>query len=408
MCINMIGCLALLLGSVSSIVSGGAQISRRYAVVTNDFTMSDFNSWFKKVETTPTNVVLTFKDDIQKLYREISEADEVNVCRGGDVVLLRTDQKLFVGDGRHVKLEVRGFANDDAVGFELIQSFDARSFGRGVSVRYGRLLCSPDRKVRDGDVVIIGASELNRAGEKSNVDPVRLDGLRKFFREYVDTYNIKDVDKLEQLAGDSFGRLMRWMDAGELLGGVEVRCCHGSDVIEVSTEVTLLGRGDDPYTFPVVFKMRENANGFFVEDMLLSPADGGNRALDSAVDASEKLVAAINERDIQSVGNLLYDCKSGDLDKALLDRGLSWIKEAIDHKVEITQRHTVVRCASGGRMVGEVPVPCRLGGTNIVRRVVSVGAKIKCGDDGVRRCVDMSFPEWLKNKYDKDKECRER
>ena len=121
MCINMIGCLALLLGSVSSIVSGGAQISRRYAVVTNDFTMSDFNSWFKKVETTPTNVVLTFKDDIQKLYREISEADEVNVCRGGDVVLLRTDQKLFVGDGRHVKLEVRGFANDDAVGFELIQ-----------------------------------------------------------------------------------------------------------------------------------------------------------------------------------------------------------------------------------------------------------------------------------------------
>lgn len=45
-------------------------------------------------------------------------------------------------------------------------------------------------------------------------------------------------------------------------------------------------------------------------------------------------------------------------------------------------------------MVGEVPVPCGKGGTNIVRRVVFAGKKVKCADGIERR--EMDFSEWLK------------
>lgn len=393
-------CLVLIMSSVSLIGFGGVHIPRMNTVVTNDFSASEFNSYFTTVETTTTNLVLTFKGNVNSLYYRISDVDDVNECRGGQKISLRVDQTLWVGDGRHVSLVVKGCADETSAGFELVKAFDGRAFGRGVAVFYGRLLLqSKSRKIREGDIVIVGAKEMNMRVGGLCADPIKIGKIRHFIMELIEAYNEKDVKRLKLLSGGAYDRLLRWMDAGELLGGVEVLSCHERDVITACVEITLLGSGDDPYTFTSNIELTENNGTYYIKGISLF--DRWNRSLDSAIEASEMLIKAINRRDLTAVKDLLYGGEGRDLGELLLERGLMWIKDAVDRRVKIPQCRMVVRCAQGRRMEGEVLVPCDIGGTNIVRKVVFAGAKIKCADGVERRDAEMGFAEWLKRNIDK-------
>ena len=169
-----IACLMLFIASVSPNGFGGVHVPRMNTVVTNDFSVSEFKSCFETVETTATNLVLTFKENVKGLYYEISGVDEVNMCRGCEKICLGIDQTLCVGDGRHASLVVKGYADESTAGFELIKAFDARAFGRGVAIQHGRLLLrSKNRKIQENDIVIVGAKELNMGANKLGHGRVR-------------------------------------------------------------------------------------------------------------------------------------------------------------------------------------------------------------------------------------------
>ena len=402
MYVERIACLVLCI--VFGLPNGfaGVHIPRMGAVVTNDLSVSEFKSCFETVETSATNLVLVLKGNVNGLRYEVSSSGEANMCRGGEKICLGINQALCVGDGRHVSLVVKGYADDATTGFELVKVFDARAFGRGIAILYGRLLLrSKNREIRENDIVIVGAKELNLSVGGLRVDSTEIGKIKSFFKDLVETYNKKDINRLKKLSGGAYERLSRWMDADELLGGVDVLGCHEGDAIAVSAEITLLGRGDDPYTFPVTIVLIENEGTYQVEEISLS--DRWNRLLDKTIEASEALIKAINQRDLIAVKGLLYDGRNGDLVKILSERGLMWIKAAVDRHVEILQSRMVVKCVLGKQMVGEIPVPCGKGGTNIIRRVVFVGGKIKCADDIERRGTKMEFSEWLKTRQGKRK-----
>lgn len=173
-----IACLMLFIASVSPNGFGGVHVPRMNTVVTNDFSVSEFKSCFETVETTATNLVLTFKENVKGLYYEISGVDEVNMCRGCEKICLGIDQTLCVGDGRHASLVVKGYADESTAGFELIKAFDARAFGRGVAIQHGRLLLrSKNRKIQenmagvDPSYLSYGDNEVRaRIAEGENLD----------------------------------------------------------------------------------------------------------------------------------------------------------------------------------------------------------------------------------------------
>lgn len=107
---------------------------------------------------------------------------------------------------------------------------------------------------------------------------------------------------------------------------------------------------------------------------LLPGVDKLNEQL--AVNVSSRFIYAINCRDTKALRASLGVDLWSDLNKALVDRELQWVKETMDKGVRIDQvRMNIWRDASDC-FIGSVPVPCAPGGTNVVRFVTFKGGKI--------------------------------
>ena len=372
-------------------------VPRMAAVVTNDFSLADLDPYFGSIDVSSTNIVLRFRDKVPKLHYVVDDKFEDLVSEPGVRVALGTDHTFGIADGRHAKLIIRGFAEKDVKGFELTSVFDARSFGRGVAVRYGRLLLpNEDTRSGTGELKIIGAKAL-RTREPSDMPDADVRAIKQMFADLVAAYGSHDIDRLKCLTGDSIERWLRWMDGEEKLGGVEVVRCLAGEPVRVSAEITLLGAGDDPYPFPVSFSLRRvDGCRYCIVDMTLAAADRWNRLLDSTIETTEKLINAINSGDLAAVGELLYQASSQDLETELSGRGLLWIKEAVEQGVEIPARRMAVRCVDGRWMEGSVSVPNVSSSSNILRRVVFVGSKIQRDARVANPRVDGDFNDWLK------------
>lgn len=362
-------------------------LPRMKALVTNDFAVADLKPFFKTFEATSTNIVFRFRDDVGPMFYIIDDADmsRSHVISGSSddkaVVSLGVGQSL--GHHRfHHGLIIKGFSDDSSRGFDITSYFNGTAFGRGVEVKYGRLMLpSCGGKINGDDIVIVGAKELKRkALGPSNVSESEISSIKLFLKEFSEAYNAKDLETVKRLSGKSSERWIRWMEGGEELVGIEVfRCLASGGRIIVSAEVALLGSGKDVYPFPVTFEILYSDGGHIIEDMTLSPSDRWNAMFDAAVGASEKLIDAINNRDLTAVEQMLYKNESRDLDAELSKRDLMWIKDAIVQGVRISRPRMTVCCEQGDWMHGYLPVPCSPDGSNIVRTVSFAGAKIRYG-----------------------------
>lgn len=325
-------------------------------------------------------------------------------CERGERVCLSIGQKLRIAD-RHAGLVVKGFSDEESSGFLLTRYNDSRSFGRGVEVWTGRLLlASRDREIKDGDVVIEWTR--NSRHGLSSVGAVEASELKMFFKGLVEAYNSGDIERIKKMTGNSAERWLRWLDGKERLVGVEVVGCSTDDAREVWAKVTLLGCGDDPYSFEAKIAMRKDEGAYRIEDMELS--DGWNRLFDATIETSEKLIKSINDRDLTAVQGLIYRCGSNDFNAVLAERGLTWVKEAMDNGIKIPERRMKVQGTSGNCMLGQISIPDQDGGTNVMRRIVFVGGKIQRDDMAENPVSKMSFKEWLKVQSERDRILRDK
>lgn len=402
MTICKIRMVCVIVGCLVCAVCYGEHLPRFGAVVTNDFTVADLELCFKKVETSLTNAVFQFRDDGPVFFYEVDEAG-VRRCERGERISLSVAQRLRIVD-RHAGLSVDGYFDDGSRGFLLTRYDDSRSFGRGVRFWTGRLLLSSrDMDVKAGDVVIVGAGDPHRG--LASVRGTYASELKMFFDGLVKAYLSGDVDRINGMSGNSAEKWLRWLDGGEKLGGVEVVGCSTNDELEVLARITLLGCGDDPYSFDAKFSMRKDEGSFRIEDMELF--DGWNRLFDATVETSAKLIKAINNRDIYSVRNLVSRCEGCDFNAVLAERGLTWIKSAMDAGIKIAEKRMKVQWTNGNLMVGRILIPDLKGGTNISRRIVFVGGKIKCDAMAENPATKMDFKDWLNAQYEQDRVRRE-
>ena len=392
-----------IVGCFLAAVCYGGRPPRFGAVVTNDFTAADLELCFKGVETTSTNAVFQFRDDGPCFSYEIDE-EGMRRCERGERVCLSIGQKLRIAD-RHAGLVVKGFSDEESSGFLLTRYNDSRSFGRGVEVWTGRLLlASRDREIKDGDVVIEWTR--NSRHGLSSVGAVEASELKMFFKGLVEAYNSGDIERIKKITGNSAERWLRWLDGKERLGGVEVVGCSTDDAREVLAKVTLLGYGDDPHSFEAKIAMRKDEGAYRIEGMELS--DGWNRLFDATIETSEKLIKSINDRDLTAVQGLIYRCGSNDFNAVLAERGLTWVKEAMDNGIKIPERRMKVQGTSGNCMLGQISIPDQNGGTNVMRRIVFVGGKIQRDDMAENPASKMSFKEWLKVQSERDRILRDK
>ena len=370
-----------------------ARSARVGAVVTNDFDVADFGPCFKAVEPSSTNVIFQFREDGPRFTYEIDDAG-LRASSPGERISLSVRQRLKVAE-RHFGLVIEGFEDAESRGFMLTKYFDARSFGRGVTFWTGRmLLASRDRNIKNGEIVIVGAGLLE--SRKGGLHAPEIEAL---FEDLAKAYKARDVERLKKTAGNSSERWLRWLDGNEELGSIVIVACSADDAV-VRAKVTLLGRGDDPYAFDAKFTMGKINGAYCIEDMEV--ADGWNRLFDATVETSSKLIKAINGRDLSSVRELMYCCETNDVSIVLAERGLHWVKAAIDNGVRIGESRMKVQCEGGKRMIGLISVPEMPGGTNIMRKVYFRGGRIQRDAMAEDPILKMGFHEWLKAKYERD------
>lgn len=200
--------------------------------------------------------------------------------------------------------------------------------------------------------------------------------LSCFFEKLTSAFNSKDVEWLKSKTGKS-GRLwLLWLNGGEKLGKVEIAECSTRGVTNVTAKVGVVGGARGARSFDAVFTMRKLDGEYSIEDMSLPESDRLNRDFDASVDASKKLIAAINEGDLSKVQELILCEGAAELETELSERGLNWIKEAIDNRVTIPDTRMRVRRVGNKKLVGSVLVPCAPNGTNVLRQVLFKGSKI--------------------------------
>ena len=367
------------------------------AVVTNDFDVADFAVCFKAVEASSTNAIFQFREEGPRFTYVIDDA-ELRSNSPGERISLSVRQRLKVVE-RHFGLVIEGFEGAESRGFMLTKYFDARSFGRGVTFWTGRmLLASRDRNIKSGDIVIVGARELEAELLESHKGGLHAPEIEALFEDLAKAYKSKDVDRIKKIAGNSAERWLRWLDGNEQLGSIVIVTCSTNNAV-VESKVTLLGRGDDPYAFDAKFTMSKIDGAYCIENMEVP--DGWNRLFDATVETSSRLIKAINERNLSSVRELLYYCETNDVSVALAERGMLWVKNAIDNGVRISENRMKVQCEGGKYMIGLISVPETPGGTNVVRKVYFRGGLIQKDAMAEDPILKMGFREWLKAKCER-------
>lgn len=145
-----------------------------------------------------------------------------------------------------------------------------------------------------------------------------------------------------------------------------------------SGKVNVSGSDKGPYAFDAVFTLRKDRGIYSIEDMALPKSDNLNQKFDKAVAVGKRLIVAINDRDLNAAKETVSFGNAADFESELAIRGLSWIKNAIDHRVTIPEESMIMSRDGKEMLVGRVKVPCAPDGSNILRMVVFKDGKIDC------------------------------
>ena len=208
----------------------------------------------------------------------------------------------------------------------------------------------------------------------ANVDTTRINAC---FSEFKKAFNNREIEKVKNMTGKSARRWTRWMDGDDKIDRIEIVDLSFGSTTNVLAKVSVLGANKGQRNFDARFVIATKTDGTYViENMSLPESDLRNSLFEDSVKTSKALIKAINDRDISRVKELIACGRDANIEKELHERGLVWIKEAIDSGIKISgDRMSVQR--NGGIIVGRLSVPSMAGGTNVVRQISFKGAKIE-------------------------------
>lgn len=246
-------------------------------------------------------------------------------------------------------------------------------------VQMERLTMNMKRLFRNSLIVFLVLA-LNAAVVGDGIDNSQLvreiSSIEIFFDDFVNAYNNHDIERVKLLAGKTAPHWIRWIKGPERMGEVKIVECTTNGTLNVTAKMSVLGGKDELRTFDAVFKMRMIDGSYCIEEMSLPESDGKNLQMIASARTSERLIKCINNGDLIGVKGVLEYDDNADFEIELANRGLIWIKQAIDDRVKILSKGMAIQRMANGELEGCVSVPCAPNGTNIIRKVIIDGEKV--------------------------------
>lgn len=203
-----------------------------------------------------------------------------------------------------------------------------------------------------------------------------MSAIKAFFRGFSEALNSKDVERVKRMSGGAWGHFSERIGCKEKILGMEVLDIITDKQTNVVTKTTVGRDKGSPRSAEVIFTIKKVDGVYSIDKMAVPEANKRNLILDDTRRVLEKLAAAINGRSIEAVKGLVTFGETVDFEKELSARKLSWIKEAIDNCVQAPKFNMSASRDGNDTIIGRLYVPCGLGGTNIMRKVVFKDGKI--------------------------------
>lgn len=198
-----------------------------------------------------------------------------------------------------------------------------------------------------------------------------------FFKEFVNSFNSKDVERVRKMSGKTWEKWLGNMKNDVKLKSIVVRNVSRDRMISVTTQASAIDMNGRTRLDEVVFTLRKYDGDYAIEDMIVPEVDKRNKELRAAAGVVEKLILAINAQDMEAVKAILSFGDVPGFETELSPRGLSWITNAVQNQIKVPRRGSGV--SRGNRrspLQGRVCVPSSTGGTNILEQFYFKDGKI--------------------------------
>ena len=199
--------------------------------------------------------------------------------------------------------------------------------------------------------------------------------IKAFFADFKAAFNAKNIERVKKMSGGTWKHWSKAINEGRF-ESVEIMDISVGDQTNVITKCVAVDSKNRAYPAEVVFTMKQEDGVYSIEKMRFPESERRSKELDNGMGAIEKLIEAINKRDLDSVKGLVSFGDAADFEAELSSRGLSWIKESIDKGVTAPKFNMSTSRDGRDTISGRLYVPCEPGGTNIMRKVVFKDGKI--------------------------------
>ena len=199
--------------------------------------------------------------------------------------------------------------------------------------------------------------------------------IKGFFEDFREAFNAKDVERVKKMSGNTWNHWSKAINEGRF-ESVEILDITVGNQTNVIAKCVAVDSKNRTYPAEVVFTMKQEDGVYSIEKMRFPESERRSKELDKGMGAIEKLIEAINKRDLDSVKGLVSFGDADDFEAELSSRGLSWIKESIDNGVKAPKFNMSTSRDGRDTITGRLYVPCEPGGTNIKRKVVFKDGKI--------------------------------
>ena len=200
--------------------------------------------------------------------------------------------------------------------------------------------------------------------------------ILSFFEDFKEAINAKDAERIKVLSGKTWKHWSRAINDGGVLESIEVLSINADSRTNVVTKCTVVDDGSSTNSMEVIFAMEKSKGVYSIAGMAVPEIDKSNLDFDAAHNVIRQLICAINRRNIDQVKELVSFGDAADFEDELSVRGLAWIKAAIQSGITCPGIGSGVSRVEKDLLVGRIYVPCGLGGTNVLRKVVFKGSKI--------------------------------
>ena len=200
--------------------------------------------------------------------------------------------------------------------------------------------------------------------------------IKAFFADFKDAFNAKDVDRVKKMSGDTWKQWQEAMNDDGRFDALEVLSITAGKQTNAVVNCTIVATSGRANSGEVVFTMK-CVGGIYSIDKTTDPGgESRNNEFKGACRTLMQLITSINNCSMESVKTTVSFADALDFDSELTARGLSWIKDAVDNDVKISQKGIGVSREGKDIISGLIYVPDVLGGTNILRKVMFKGSKI--------------------------------